>query len=226
MLSKLAIAAVVAAGVLASSGEGALTTGKVSVTCSAGQCGSFYGWSCHGPVDLDRLTVRMDVPAGAKGKARDAVYLGAGCTGRIGKLVVSTNGGDGIKIAGAHDLAIDDGTVTCSGRYRNVHQDGIQVMGGSRITLTGLRVDCTTANDAQLRISRAGDAAAPPEAVVCVACVFRPGPAAFHDVTVGISTNSGVTGSVICPAAAPRLVLDSSRATNPVDANNTFPRSC
>jgi hypothetical protein len=217
---------VAAAGALAAPIDGSLTTGSVAIRCSAGECGRFTGWTCDGPVDLASLTVVVDVPAGAKGKARDAVYLGRGCTGRIRELVVRTSGGDGIKIAGAHDLEIDGGSVRCDGRWRNVHQDGIQVMGGRRITFAGLDVACTTANDAQLRIAQAGRMIEPPQDVVCTGCTFRPGPRAFHDVTIGVSARSGAARSVVCPALSPRLVYDTRRATNPVDDGNVFPASC
>src|SRR3954470_4788969 len=59
----------------ATTASGGISTGNVSVTCSLGQCGNFYGWTCDGVVNLDSLTVTMDVPLGKNGKARDAVYL-------------------------------------------------------------------------------------------------------------------------------------------------------
>jgi len=221
---RLLLTALVA--LLAAPGAGAVTSGSLTITCSAGQCGRFHAWSCTGAVDLDELTVVVDVPGGAKGKARDGVYLGAGCTGRIGRLVVRTDGGDGIKVAGAHDLTVGGGSVSCDGRWRDVHQDGIQVMGGRRITFTGLAVACTTANDAQLRISQGGTMTEPPADVVCDSCSFRPGPGAFHDVTIGVSTHSGAVRSVVCPARSPRLVYDVRRATDPLDEQNEFPASC
>jgi hypothetical protein len=222
--------ALVAAGALvggSSGGTAAPLTGSLSITCSLNQCGNFYGWQCDRAVNLDSVTVTMDVPAGAKGKARDAVYLGQGCTGRIGNVVVYTNGGDGIKVAeGAHDVTVGGGTIDCDGPFADVHQDGIQVMGGSRITFTGLYVACDSANDAQFRVSMAGSATVPPDQIICMQCAFHPGPAAYHDVTVGISTNSGAVESTVCPSLSPGMVYDVSAATNPVNVNNTFPAAC
>lgn len=202
-------------------------TGSINVTCSLGQCQNVFGWTCNQTVALDSVTINMDVPAGANGKARDAFKIDPGCTGTIGTVTISTNGGDGIKVAdGVHDLTIGPGTVTCSGRYADVHQDGVQVMGGSHITFTGLSVDCPTANDAQLRIVMAGAATVPPDAVVCDGCSFRPGVTAYHDVTVGASTNSGVSNSTICPSVSPNLTFDTRGSTNPVNFGNVFPEAC
>ena len=38
-------------------------------------------------------------------------------------------------VEGVHDLAIDSGSVVCTAKLPTMHQDGIQVMGGERITL-------------------------------------------------------------------------------------------
>jgi len=227
-----ACVALLAAVVIASaSAGGALTpatfTGSISVTCSLGQCGNFYGWTCDRPVALDSLTVNLDVPGGLKSKARDAVYLGPGCTGTIGTISVVTTGGDGIKVAeGAHDLTIGSGTVSCTSSFADVHQDGVQVMGGSHITFTNLVVACTSANSDQFRVVMAGSSTVPPDSIVCEACEFHPGPTAYHDVTIGASTNSGVADSLVCPSVSPNLVFNAGGATSPVNRNNRFPSAC
>ncbi len=224
----LALLAVLTFGATASAGTTAssIATGSVSVTCSLNQCGNFYGWTCDGAVDLDSVTVTMDVPTGKNGKARDAVYLGPGCTGRIGKVTISTNGGDGIKVAeGASNVAVGGGTVSCNGRINDVHQDGIQVMGGSRITFTGVAVACPTANNTQFFVNMAGSSTVPPDQILCVGCSFLPG-GSYHDVTIGVSTNSGVISSTICPSALPQLTFDTTQATSPVNVNNGFPAAC
>src|SRR4051794_19217295 len=198
----LAMLAVLTFGANASAGG--TGTGNVSITCSLNQCGNFYGWTCDSVVNLDSVTVVMDVALGKNGKARDAVYLGPGCTGRIGKVTISTNGGDGIKVAeGATDVAVGGGTVSCAGRYNDVHQDGIQVMGGRRITFTGVAVACPTANNTQFFVNMAGSSTVPPDSILCVSCSFLPG-GSYHDVTIGTSTNSGVVGSIICPSLLPQ----------------------
>jgi hypothetical protein len=57
-------------------------------------------WVCDSPVDLASVTVRM-TPSYAGGRHfGDAVHLESGCTGRIGKLTVTTSIADGVKIAG------------------------------------------------------------------------------------------------------------------------------
>jgi hypothetical protein len=99
-------------------------------------------------------------------------------------------------------------------------------MGGSRITFTGLVIRCASANDAQFRVVMAGASTTPPDRVVCVRCEFHPGPAAWHDVTIGASTGSGAVGSLVCPGRAPRMVFLTDGATSPVNEGNRFPASC
>ena len=96
-------------------------------------------WVCNGPVDLDSVTVTIDQSS----SARDAVHLRDGCTGRIGQLVVNQSVGDAVKVAqGVHDLAVEGGTIRCFAKAPVLHQDGIQVMGGLRISFRHLTVDC------------------------------------------------------------------------------------
>src|SRR5438128_1814647 len=69
----------------------------------------------------------------ASGLSKDAVHLDSGCSGNM-TLHVTTGSDDGIKVhEGAHDLTVN-GSVTCNGRDGTVHQDGIQAMGGQRVT--------------------------------------------------------------------------------------------
>jgi hypothetical protein len=220
-----AVAALVAlsvAGAALSGRERAATlTGSVSVTCSLGHCGPFFGWVCNTAVDLDSVTVNVDVSPGP-----DALQLKAGCTGRIGKVTINTVAGDGIKVSGnggPSDLIVGPGTVTCTAREPVKHQDGIQVLAAKNLTFVGITTRCTTANNAQFFLNATDPAAI--QDVLCVACSFHPGPS-YHDVTIGVSTRSGVVGSVVCPSASAALTFKSSDATDPVNLNNTFPASC
>jgi hypothetical protein len=201
-------------------------TGAIDVTCSLGQCQGVFGWKCTQPVVLTSVTINVDVPFGSNGKALTALYLGPGCTGTIGTVDIEETSGTGIEVAGANDLTVGGGSIGCSGLFGNKHQDGIQAMGGSNVTFTGLDIACTTANDAQFRVAEAGSAVTPPDAIVCDDCSFHPGPSAFHDVTIGVSTNSGVIDSTICPSRLPQLTFDTTQATDPVNEGNTFPDSC
>jgi hypothetical protein len=178
-------------------------------------------WVCNGPVDLDSVTVTIDQSS----SARDAVHLRDGCTGRIGQLVVNQSVGDGVKVAqGVHDLAIDGGSVRCFAKRPVMHQDGIQVMGGLRITLRNLTVDCGRAGEqlinSNLFIKQAGRSIDPPTDVICVDCVFGGG--AAHTVNIQTSVRSGVEGSTLCTARYPKLTLTvGAGAVDPVNTGNT-----
>ena len=78
--------------------------------------------------------------------------------GVVHALPVETWTRDGLKVNApspvAHDLVIGGGYIRCYGQFLG-HQDGIQVMGGKRITFRNLEVNCNTRTNAQLFI--AGD---------------------------------------------------------------------
>ncbi len=90
-------------------------------------------WNCNANVNLDLVKVTMwtiDV---------DSVVFNTGCTGRIGRVEVDTWTGDGVKVTNAstnaaHDLVVESGYTSCFNRLLGAHQDGVQVMGGARIT--------------------------------------------------------------------------------------------
>ncbi len=178
-------------------------------------------WVCKGPVDLDSVTVTITPAATAKA---DAVHLQSGCTGRIGRLLVTTSIADGVKVAqGVHDLTIGGGMIRCLAKLPVLHQDGIQVMGGSNIAISGLIVDCGRPQDAlinsNLFLNMAGNSTQPPADVVCDACVF--GAAAAHTVSIQNSVRSGVTNSMICPAKFAKQTLSiGSAAVAPVNVHN------
>ena len=167
-------------------------------------------WTCSSKVDLDLVRVTITRASIGERSAEDAVHLRTGCTGRIGRLEVVQWAGDGVKVSyGVQDLDVGGGSIRCLGKAPDLHQDGIQVMGGSHITFHDLSIRCGRANarliNSDLFINRAGKAATPPTDVVCDGCSF--GPWAAHTVSVQDSVRSGVTGSTLCVARFPQLTL-------------------
>jgi hypothetical protein len=169
------------------------------------------GWVCGGKVDLDRLEVTV------RDADIDAVQFGPGCTGRIGELVVVQYRQDGVKVAeGAHDLLIERGTVECRGRKPDAHQDGVQALGGERITFVDLRVECPSATNSAFFIRQGGQSQRPPTDIVCEDCFFHGG---AYAVRVNESLRSGVRNSTICNGEFGALkILEG--AVRPVDVGN------
>ena len=149
-------------------------------------------WTCSGPVDIDLVKVTMRTPVD------DAVRIYENCSGRIGRIEVETWTADGIKVANngnvAHDLVIESGYVKCHDVYGDYHQDGIQVMGGYRITFRNLKVDCL--GNANLFVSFGGLRASTPTDVVCERCVF--GPNSAQTLFIAPSIRSGARNTTIC----------------------------
>jgi hypothetical protein len=147
---------------------------------------------CRGRVDLDLVRVTM------RTAISDAIVLEENCTGRIGRVEVDTWTADGIKVQNggrvAHDLVIESGYVRCHEIAAGAHQDGIQVMGGSRLTFRELRVDCL--GNANLFLSKGGLGASTPTDVVCEGCVL--GPNSGQTLFFAESVRSGARGTRIC----------------------------
>jgi hypothetical protein len=181
-------------------------------------------WVCNKAVDLDAVTVTMTPKATGSADARDAVHLEPGCTGTIGKLDVTTSVADGVKVAGGvHDLMIEGGSIRCLAKRPILHQDGIQVLGGDRITLTNMHVDCGRPAESLINsnmfINMAGRASTPPTDVVCDMCTFGGG--AAHTVSIQNSIRSGVEDSTLCRAKYANLTLTiGSLAVDPVNSGN------
>ncbi|HSS80513.1 MAG TPA: hypothetical protein VLK24_04865 [Gaiellaceae bacterium] len=164
-----------------------------------------HTWTCRQKVDLD--LVQVTIP---RGKREDAVHLRFGCTGRIGRLVVVQRSGDGVKVAeGVHDLVVGGGSIRCLSKAPHFHQDGIQVMGGARITFRDLNVSCGRRDERLINsnffINQGRHSRLPPRDVVCESCSF--GGWAAHTVSVQASERSGVTGSTLCVARFPQFTL-------------------
>jgi hypothetical protein len=182
-------------------------------------------WVCRGPVDLDSVSVTMTSAFTSRGGG-DAVHLEPGCTGHIGRLDVVTSVADGVKVAeGVHDLAVGAGSIHCLGKVADVHQDGMQVMGGSRITLRGLRIDCGRQQDklinSNLFIKRSGRSVNPPTDVVCVDCSL--GGSTAHTASIQESVRSGLVDSRLCSAKYTKLTLSiGPNAVEPIDVGNAI----
>lgn len=171
------------------------------------------GWTCKSAVDLDLVKVD-DPPA-------DAIVLGAGCTGRIGRIEVDQWRTDGVKIRNsgkvAHDLTIGGGYVRCHDKDDGAHQDAMQAMGGKRITFRGVTFDCL--GNSNFFVNEGGSRDSTPTDIVCDGCRFGPG--SSTTVRIGLSFGSGVRSSEACVGRNVRqayLFLDT--ATAPVDEEN------
>ncbi len=154
-------------------------------------------WSCNGPVDVELVQVRVS----SKATGIDAVSLGHHCSGRIGRIEVDTWSGDGIKVQNsgpvAHDLVVESGVVRCHAASDGYHQDGIQVMGGERLTFRKLNVQCGGPGvNAALFIAQGGTGGSRPIDVVFENGILGPG--AAQTILLADSVRSGARGTVIC----------------------------
>ena len=175
-------------------------------------------WVCMGRVDLDLVKVEM------KTVQSDAVYLRQGCTGRVGRIEVDTWKGDGIKVnvpaPAPHDLVFEGGYVRCHDQGVGGHQDGIQVMGGERITFEGLEIQCNSNPNAQFYVSALEPGL--PTDVVCDGCILGTG--AASTLFVDKSVRSGARNTLICPGRFHTLRVDESLAEEPVlEGNRELP---
>src|SRR5262249_27708887 len=161
----------------------------------------------------------------APGQRQDAVHLDAGCTGSL-IVHVKTNSADGIKVHnGAHDLNVK-GDVTCTAKFGDVHQDGVQAMGGERVTLGGnkpgaFKVDCRTGNNGGRWVNEGRGENGVPTDIVCDHCDLFEKNAALH---VTNSIRSGARNSVLHHGTGDSSPADCARispvAIDPVNENN------
>lgn len=198
---------------------GALLTLAASAS-PAPQAASYIGpgpFRCASAIDYD--LVRVTPPAGA---TYDAVSLGRNCSGRIGRLeVYIARGADGLKVQNvapvAHDFVIESGSIVCDDMVTGAHQDGVQAMGGYRISARNLFIDCQ--GNAQWFMAKGGSGGSTPTDVVCDGCVFGPG--ANSELFIADSLRSGARNSYVCGNT--RIT---SGAIEPVNVNNqTLPAS-
>ena len=152
------------------------------------------------PLALELVKVTLTPSYG--GSVDDAVNLNRGeCTGRVGRIEVDTWIGDGVKIGEkAHDLVVESGYVVCHDRVPGKHQDGVQALGGLRVTFRNLHVYCATSNNASFfTTAGAGGADLPTEGdwptdVTCDNCQLDGGP---HTVFLAKSIRSGISNSLV-----------------------------
>ncbi|HJQ73409.1 MAG TPA: hypothetical protein VJ814_00885 [Gaiellaceae bacterium] len=185
-------------------------------------------WTCTSHVELDLVKVTITRAALGDRRNRDAVHLRPGCSGRIGRLEVAQWYGDGVKVAeGAHDLTVGGGSIRCLAKGPRLHQDGIQVLGGERISFEHLSIDCGRRNSRLINsnffVSEGGRSTKPPRDVVCDSCTL--GGWAAHTVNIQASVDSGVRDSTLCNARFPRLTLTiGPEAQAPVNSGNRIRR--
>jgi hypothetical protein len=184
-------------------------------------------WYCDGPVDVELVKVTT-----TDGQNRDAMRID-NCSGRIARVEVDTNAVDGLKVRNtdpvAHDLTIEGGYVRCHGHPPEAHQDGIQVMGGARLTFRNLVIWCGNPLDfgagvnSAAMIALGGGGASTPTDVIIEHSVMGPGSA--NGVLIATSIRSGIRNSVACPDWTPAggAVLIESSAVDGVDLDNEKP---
>jgi hypothetical protein len=170
-------------------------------------------WTCTGAVDLDLVKVTM------RTADADAIHLRTNCTGRIGRIEVQTWTRDGLKVnapaPAAHDLVIEGGYIRCYGASAG-HQDGIQAMGGQRVTFRNLEVNCSS-NPAQQFFVNSVNGGRPTD-IVCEGCVL--GARAASTLLVMSSTRSGARNSIVCTGRYFSIRIES-QAVSPVNSGNT-----
>jgi hypothetical protein len=166
-------------------------------------------WFCSGPVNLSSVTVTI------KNAQTDAVHLAAGCTGTIGKLTVVQYQRDGVKVApGAHDLTIEGGSIRCYAHDPLQHQDGIQAMGGQRVTFVDIDDQCLSANNSAFFASQGPNGRELPTDIVCRGCYLAGG---GFPVRIAVSLRSGIQSSQVCPGKFGTVRISPGVARSPVD---------
>jgi hypothetical protein len=171
-------------------------------------------WVCTGKVDLDLVKITMNIGA----RDRDAIHLRQDCSGHIRRVEIDSWAGDGIKInapaPAAHDLVIWGGYIRCYDRPAEAHQDGIQALGGERITFRNLEVNCRSGANAQLFLNAANGGM--PTDIVCERCFLGSG--AGTTLRISQSLRSGARNSTLCPGRFRDINVVNS--TDPVDIGN------
>lgn len=169
---------------------------SISRTYSEGECAKNFCWTCDGPVDLESVYLNID-----QNTIRDdGAKFTENCTGTIQSLTIITQASDGLKVAGAHDLIVNGGSIKCLSKLPTLHQDAVQVMGGSNLTFNNMTLDCGRESDSLIDsnffVNCSGACTTPPDHVICDVCYF--GPWAASTVNLQASSDSGITNSTIC----------------------------
>jgi hypothetical protein len=169
-------------------------------------------WVCSGRVNLALVKVTMR-------SSGDAIRLSEGCTGRIDRIEVDTWTNDGVKIQNAssqaaRDLVIGSGYIKCHDIAGGAHQDGVQAMGGSRITFRNLSIDCL--GNSNFFVTEGGGGATRPTDIICEGCTL--GPRSSTTIRVNNATRSGARNSLFCPG---RNQTEFWGDSSSIDVNNT-----
>lgn len=174
-------------------------------------------WTCTGKVDLD--LVKITIREGSE--AADAVYLRKDCSGLIRRIEIETWVADGVKInapaPAAHDLLIGGGYIRCYDHLDGAHQDGVQILGGERITFRNVEINCNSNPNAQFFVTGTGGGM--PTDVLCDKCFLGHG--AGSTIAIGVSLRSGVRNSLVCTGRFRPLNVTSA-AVEPVLTGNTI----
>jgi hypothetical protein len=170
-----------------------------------------HAWYCRGPVNLSSVTVTI------KTAQIDAVHFASGCTGRIGKLTVVQYHGDGVKIGpGAHDLTVAGGSIRCFAHDVGKHQDGIQALGGQRISFVGLDDQCQSANNSAMFVNEGSNGRQLPTDIVCSSCYLAGG---GFPVRIAVSLRSGIRNSRVCLGKFGSVRISPGIAVSPIDVS-------
>jgi hypothetical protein len=173
---------------------------------------------CTGPVNLGLVKVTIHLGANL-----DAVHLDSGCTGTIGRIEVDQASGDGIKIGqGAHDITIGGGYVRCTDHEPLKHQDGLQALGGQRVSVQNFLFDCTTSNNAQMYFNEGNGGHEVPTDITCDGCDIRVDQTSpqLHTLRIYNSARCGARNSTI--EAGSLSAVQVIGAQGYVDCNNTI----
>lgn len=173
-------------------------------------------WTCTSAVNLDLVKVTMNPDA----KDTDAVQLRSNCSGRIGRIEIDTWRTDGVKInapaPAARDLVIWGGYIRCYDHAPGAHQDGVQALGGERITFRKVEINCNSEPNAQFFMSAANGGI--PTDIVCESCLLGSG--AATTLRVSNSLRSGARNTLVCTGRF--RTINTTGAVDAVDVNNTI----
>jgi hypothetical protein len=141
----------------------------------------------------------------------DGVHLDDGCSSKSIRVRIETDSGDGIKIhTGAEHLKVwfgkprafgtkvsEDGKVgiLCSGKHGDVHQDGIQAMGGLDVQIMAPNIRCDSGNNGGL-FCNAGKNAAQNGNAVPTDIVVHGGFVYEGNASIHVGPNSAGCGAV------------------------------
>jgi hypothetical protein len=122
---------------------------------------------------------------------------------------------------GAHDLVVT-GDLFCAGKVGKVHQDGVQAMGGTKVTFENWKENCPSGNNGGLFFASGVNSNSLPTDVTCDHCSIYYGNASWH---ISRSLRSGATNSIAYRGpggAAPKTCWRIEKvAQSPVNSHNT-----